>query len=122
MRNGSSALAIGALLASSALASPALGQSAPDAPPPLHNNVDANGVDLVTGKFRYSLTEATIGSGEGAIALMRFYGDSGIRTNWSGGLYDGADGFIYAEFEGSPTAFRFRAASTRLARETALRS
>jgi hypothetical protein len=67
-----------ALLASSALAAPAFGQAA-SGPPPLHDTVDANGVDLVTGRFRYSMTEAVIGSGEGAVPLMRFWGDNGFR-------------------------------------------
>lgn len=93
------------LLASTALASPAFGQSAPSAPPPLHDNVDANGVDLVTGKFRYGFTEAVIGSGEGAISLQRFAGDDGFRTNWSGGLYTAPDGFVYAEFGGLADSF-----------------
>lgn len=89
-----------ALLSSTALAgfaAPAHAQSA-SGPPPLHATVDDNGVDLVTGQFRYSMTEAVIGSGEGAIALMRHWGDSAYRDNWSGGLYVGGDGNTYAEF------------------------
>jgi hypothetical protein len=93
-----------ALLASSALAAPAFGQAA-SGPPPLHDTVDANGVDLVTGRFRYSMTEAVIGSGEGAVPLMRFWGDNGFRTNWSGGLYTASDGFVYAEFGGLADSF-----------------
>lgn len=105
MRNRSYALAHGALLVTTALSAPAFAQVAPSGPPPLHNNVDANGVDLVTGKFRYAITEAVIGSGEGAIPLMRFYGDGAFRTNWSGALYTATDGFIYAEFGGMADSF-----------------
>jgi YD repeat-containing protein len=94
-----------AFLATTALvASPVFGQAA-SGPPPLHYAVDVNGVDLVTGKFRYSMTEAVIGSGEGAIPLMRFQGDGTFRTNWSGGLYTASDGFVYAEFGGKAESF-----------------
>lgn len=102
---GHSTRALAALLATTALAVPAGAQTAPSGPPPLHNNVDGNGVDLVTGKFRYGFTEAVHGSGDGAISLMRFWGDNGFRTNWSGGLYTGSDGFIYAEFGGLADSF-----------------
>jgi RHS repeat-associated protein len=85
-------------LSTTALSTPAFGQSAASGPPPLHNNVDANGVDLVSGQFRYGFAEADIGSGEGALSLMRYWGDGAFRTNWSGGLYTASDGFVYAEF------------------------
>ena len=81
------------MLASSALSAPAFGQAA-NAPPPLHDTVDGNGVDLVTGQFRYHMTESVIGSGPGAVSLDRFWGDGAFRTNWSGGLYTASDGFI----------------------------
>lgn len=56
-----------ALLATSALAVPALAQSSADQPaPPRGYNVDANGVDLVTGKFYMSSTEVSIGAGDGS--------------------------------------------------------
>lgn len=76
-----------ALLASSAISLPALAQSAAG-PSPAFKNVDANGVDLTTGKFNFSLTEGTIGSGEAALSLIRYWsGSFPFADNWSGGLY-----------------------------------
>src|SRR5205085_7272235 len=86
-----------ALLTSSALTSAALAQTA-TSPPPLHSTVDENGVDLVTGKFRFSMTEAIIGSGDGAIELTRNWGDGGFRDNWSNGLYFPGAGVVYPIF------------------------
>jgi RHS repeat-associated protein len=62
-----------ALLATTALSSPAFAQNAP----PAYNNIDANGVDLTTGQFRFSLTEGSIGSGEGALSLTRSWAGNG---------------------------------------------
>jgi len=78
--------ALGALLfTTTALTAPALAQSAP---PPLFNQVDSNGVDLFTGGFFLSLPEGAIGSGEGALALVRNWaGATGWTDNWSGALY-----------------------------------
>ena len=74
-----------ALLASTALTAPALAQTAP---PPRFNQVDSNGIDLVTGDFFFSLTEGTIGFGEGELALTRNWaGPGGWTDNWSGALY-----------------------------------
>jgi RHS repeat-associated protein len=74
-----------AVLASTALTAPALAQSAP---PPRFNQVDANGVDLATGDFFFSMTEGSIGSGEGQLALVRNWaGPAGWTDNWSGALY-----------------------------------
>jgi hypothetical protein len=56
-----------ALLASTALTAPAAAQSGPL---PRFNQVDANGVDLFTGDFFFSLVEGTIGSGEGALSMQ----------------------------------------------------
>ncbi len=73
-----------ALLASTALVSPALAQSTP----PKFLETDANGVDLATGKFHFSLPEGSIGSSEGAIALSRIRaGDGLLRDNWTGAVY-----------------------------------
>lgn len=89
-------LGAAALLASTGLASPALAQVA-TAPPPAYSNVDDIGVDLVSGEFRFALTEAVMGSGEGALPLVRYWGDGGYRDNWSNGLYL-SGGKIYVEF------------------------
>ena len=73
-----------ALLASTALASPAFAQNTP---PPFPNS-DENGVDLTTGKFTYSLHEASIGSGDGAVSLSMVR-TSGyyLSDNWTGAVY-----------------------------------
>jgi RHS repeat-associated protein len=74
-----------ALMTSTALTAPALAQSAP---PPRFNQVDANGVDLVSGDFFFSLSEGSIGSGEGELSLVRSWaGPGGWTDNWSGVLY-----------------------------------
>lgn len=61
MRNRTNALALGALLASTALVSPALAQTGPAQ---RFATIDENGVDLTTGQFFWSLTEGTIGWGD----------------------------------------------------------
>lgn len=67
----------------SGLAAPAFAQSAP----PQHVDVDQNGVDLVSGNYVTSLTEGSIGSGEGAVSLTRFRnGANNWIDNWTGGL------------------------------------
>jgi RHS repeat-associated protein len=69
-------------------AQPAAAQGAPGAPPPTYRNVDGNGVDLVTGRLTFSLTEAVMGSGDGMLALVRHWTGSGAFVdNWSSGLY-----------------------------------
>jgi len=74
-----------ALLASTALTVPALAQTGAL---PRFNQVDQNGVDLYTGDFFFSLVEGTIGSGEGALSLVRNWaGAAGWTDNWSGTLY-----------------------------------
>lgn len=76
-----------ALMASTAIASPAYSQIA-SAPPPKFSNVDENGVDLTTGLVSFSLNEGSIGSGPGAISFQRIWAqDAGWTDNWTGGLY-----------------------------------
>lgn len=82
-----SASALAAILASTALASPALAQVG-SVPPPKFTNVDANGVDLTTGLVSFGLSEGSIGSGPGSIELQRIWAqDAGWVDNWTGGLY-----------------------------------
>jgi hypothetical protein len=67
----------------SGLAAPAFAQSAP----PPYVDVDKNGVDLVSGNFVTTLTEGSIGSGDGAVSVERSTtGSSNWVDNWSGGL------------------------------------
>jgi len=74
-----------ALLASTALTAPAMAQTAP---PPRFNQVDRNGVDLVSGDYFFSMVEGSIGSGEGALTLVRNWaGPAGWTDNWSGAAY-----------------------------------
>lgn len=81
-----------ALLASTALVPPAQAQSGP---PPRFNQVDANGVDLVTGDFFFSMVEGSIGAGEGALTLVRNWaGAAGWTDNWSGTLYTRTTGGV----------------------------
>lgn len=98
MTNGSSMLRTGVLatllLASSALTAPALAQELPR-----FNQVDSNGVDLVTGRFSFSLPEGSIGSGEAELALMRNWaGTAGWTDNWSGRLYTTTVGGVLHTF------------------------
>src|SRR6185312_8598996 len=58
------------LLALTGLARPALAQTGQTTPPEMRS-VDANGVDLISGDYAFSFTEAAIGAGEGALTLTR---------------------------------------------------
>jgi RHS repeat-associated protein len=76
-----------ALLSTTALTTPAWGQTGA-APPPKYTAPDANGVDPVTGWVGWSMTEGSIGSGEGALALHRIWAETdGWTDNWSGKAY-----------------------------------
>lgn len=72
-----------ASILSAGYALPAVAQTTP----PLHVDVDENGVDLVSGNYVTSLTEGAIGSGEGKVAFTRTRGNSGgWFDDWTGGL------------------------------------
>jgi len=49
---------------------------------PAHRAVDANGVDLLSGTYPFFLTEGTIGSGDGTIAVERHGTSAGGVGNW----------------------------------------
>lgn len=72
------------LLASTALATPSNAQLASFTPP--FNNVDAQGVDLTTGAYNFSLKEGSIGAGDAELALFRFWTGAGWRDNLTGSL------------------------------------
>ncbi|HYD11551.1 MAG TPA: RHS repeat-associated core domain-containing protein [Allosphingosinicella sp.] len=73
-----------ALLASTALTTPALAQTSP---PPRFQEIDSNGVDLVSGRFVFEMVEGSIGSGDGAVSLMRSdRNDYGRLSQWQGSL------------------------------------
>jgi len=87
-----------ALLATTFLTAPALAQTAP----PRFENADGNGVDVVTGRFVFSVTEGVIGSGDGAVSIRRGQiSDYGQTDQWSGRLYrrtSGGSALMYVEF------------------------
>jgi RHS repeat-associated protein len=93
-----------ALLATTGLTAPALSQTVN----PRFSQVDDNGVDLVTGQFVFSVTEGTIGSGEGALTLRRHLSGSNTQDDWTGLLYRrtvGSTMLMHVEF--GPTAETF---------------
>ncbi|MGQ0558861.1 MAG: hypothetical protein ACT4OE_04645 [Sphingosinicella sp.] len=57
-----------ALLAAIGTGTPARAQTAP---PPRFQAVDANGVDLVSGRFVLRLNEGSIGTGDGEVSILR---------------------------------------------------
>ena len=59
-------------------------QTAPT--PEQYRNVDSHGVDLVTGTFNITKNEGDIGPAGGGVSLIRYWGQSGWRDNWSGDL------------------------------------
>src|ERR1051325_7034880 len=95
-----------ALLATSALPSSALAQSAPA---PRFVEVDDHGVDLVTGLPFVSMEEGGIGAGPGRVAMQRIWAEgAGWVDNWSGGLYpvtSGGSTKMYVQFNGISETF-----------------
>lgn len=74
-----------ALLAGTALASPALAVT----PAPEFSAVDANGVDLVSGLPQVTVDEGGIGSGPGALRIMRIWAQgAGFTDNWTGEMFN----------------------------------
>ncbi|WP_181815631.1 RHS repeat domain-containing protein [Alteripontixanthobacter maritimus] len=53
---------------------------------------EEHGVDLVTGKYHLDIVEGQIGPQDGGVALVRYYGQSGLRDNWSGTIKITASG------------------------------
>ena len=73
-----------ALIAATALGAPA---SAQTAAPPRFQEIDANGVDLISGRFVFDMVEGSIGSGDGAVSLTRSdRSDYGRLNQWQGSL------------------------------------
>ena len=63
----------------------ALAQTTPsDPPPPIVQNVDANGVDLVTGAFNLADPQAAIGPSTGGLA--RLYKNMKAEDNYYGAI------------------------------------
>jgi RHS repeat-associated protein len=84
------------LCASTALTSPALAQSAPAQK---FVQVDENGVDLTTGEAFWSMVEGSIGSGPGALEMIRYWaGPAGWADNWTGSVYTVTQGGVATTF------------------------
>lgn len=80
---GRAAMLVCALLGMTATLS-----SADATTPPKFQALDANGVDLVSGGFVFTMMEGSIGSGPGEVTLMRIPGtDYGRTDQYSGRLY-----------------------------------
>jgi RHS repeat-associated protein len=82
-QSGRVALLLISTILASGLAAPAFAQTA--APEP-YRNTDEHGVDLVTGSFNMDMEEGSIGPAAGGVKMVRYYGQSGYRDNWSGDL------------------------------------
>jgi RHS repeat-associated protein len=87
-----------ALLATTAIATPALAQSVTS---PQFRQLDENGVDLVQGDLVTSFLEGSIGSGEGELKLMRLLGNLG------GGGTAGTSGWDHIMLENVPGSGTF---------------
>jgi RHS repeat-associated protein len=106
-----------ALLASTAMASPALAQLSPY---PLYRNLDENGVDLVRGDFILTLKEGSIGSGDAELALIRTNGSASAHQ-WDKYTFDrtvsgtnvtiriGMPGGFYEQFTGTASGTNYTA-------------
>ncbi|MBB4099966.1 RHS repeat-associated core domain-containing protein [Sphingomonas kyeonggiensis] len=78
---------LGLLCASTILGAGHLVPAMAQTTPPIHVDVDENGVDLVSGNYVTTLTEGAIGSGEGKVAFTRTRnGDGGWADDWTGGV------------------------------------
>jgi RHS repeat-associated protein len=78
-----------ALLAGTAITSPALAQTS-DTPPPARAKYDRNGVDLARGTFAAHVTDVAIGpEGRGGLTYVRPFGQAtaGGGSNWDIGLF-----------------------------------
>lgn len=78
---------LGLLCASTILGAGHLVPAMAQTTPPIHVDVDENGVDLVSGNYVTTLTEGAIGSGEGRVAFTRTRnGNGGWADDWTGGV------------------------------------
>jgi RHS repeat-associated protein len=95
-----------ALLATTCITAPAFAQGAI---PPRFEQVDGNGVDLISGRFVFRMVEGAIGSGPGAVSLERGERNDYGRTNqWSGILsrrLEGGGYRIYVQFGTTTDSF-----------------
>ena len=88
-RHLSKALLLSTILASG-IAAPAVAQTT--AAPEPFLNTDEHGVDLESGQFNMDMPEGDIGPAQGGVSMVRYYGQSGYRDNWSGDLRKTTEG------------------------------
>jgi len=70
------------------LASPALAQVPSGAPPPVNQNIDPRGVDIINGVYTFSSQEFTIGAaGNGELSYDRYYSGTGWRDTLTGTVF-----------------------------------
>ncbi len=93
-----------ALLASTALASPALAQQDPDILPPVRSTVDGNGVDLSTGFMTANAPGISIGSGGESLSYQRT-----LRTSSNGGSVAWSNPYEYAVYGGAGSSVQVAA-------------
>lgn len=84
-RGRTGAAGLGLMLGALGLATASHAQSEPPSiePPPIHEQVDANGVDVVTGRLNNPAGQLSIGD-PGSGGLRRVYDDASVRDNFSG--------------------------------------
>lgn len=94
-------------LAAFLLSTTALAQTA--SPPPIYDNVDENGVDVVTGEFNISAPVVSVGKGRGELSLDRKYVGGRRLDSWTGiaARYT-AGGMQYVHITMGPISSRFR--------------
>lgn len=103
--------ALGALVAI-VVSAPIAAQNAPA--PEQYRNADEFGVDQVTGSYNFALTEGSIGPSGSGVSLVRYWGQSGWRDNWSGDLRKTAEGalqVITITFGGTSQRFTLQGAT-----------
>jgi len=75
------------ILRATLLGSSALAISAAQSTPPLHQNVDANGVDVVLAQIPVNLNELSIGDADGGFTFVEtLSSNENWSDNWTGGL------------------------------------
>lgn len=86
------------LLSTTVIASPAFAQSDPDGDivPPVRQSIDANGVNLATGKMTTVSPSISIGANGNGLSYQRTLTQSTYKVNW--------DNPYYYAVSGSPTA------------------
>lgn len=101
------ASAISISLATFLLSTTALAQTA--SPPPIYDNVDENGVDVVTGEFNISAPVVSVGKGRGELSLDRKYVGGRRLDSWTGiaARYT-LGGVQYVHITMGPISSRFR--------------